>query len=179
MNSVQAKYDGRELAVDLIEQLSKLNQSISYSGSIKRFSDNGWNYLFGFRPEIKSSREDYNRYIVFIRIITDLLKDYGIHITNNGYAYIIDSVMILIDQKSLDLKFNNDVYPLVAFKYGISKTSVIEHNIRNAIQTACADYEKDPEANRMGVFGKRPTNREFLFYITTEVCQKMYDCLGE
>ena len=175
MNPVNPQLDGKQLAVSLIEQLSQLNQSISYPSTVKRFADNGWNYLFGYRPDIKTNRDDYNRYVIFMKSITELLNNFGIHVANNGYAYIIDAVMILIDQKNLDIKFNNDVYPLIAYKYGISKYSVVEHNIRNAIKTACADYEKDPEANCMGMFGKRPTNREFLFYLTAEVCRRMCD----
>ena len=75
-------------------------------------------YFFGFGGMRKTSKESYSRYALFIRTITRELNAFGIHISNNGYSYIIDSVLLIIDRRSLDLKLNTDIYPAVAAKYG-------------------------------------------------------------
>ena len=43
------------------------------------------------------------------------------------------AVMLIIDQRSMDIKLNNDIYPYVADKYDFNKASTVEHNIRNAV----------------------------------------------
>lgn len=137
----------------------------------------GWNYLYGISPEGITSREEYERYVVFMKTITDMLNDFGIRISNNGYSFIIDAVMIIFDRRCLDLRLNNDVYPYIAYKYNYRNGSVIEHNIRNAINSAYVDNQKNPGSNRMAIFRKRPTNKEFLFYVTDGVCHKMSEAV--
>lgn len=130
-------------------------------------------YLFGFSGDRRTSKEEYSRYVLFMKTITTILNDFGIHISNNGYSYIIDSVMVIMDLRSMDIRLSNDVYPHVARKYDFRKSTTIEHNIRNAIKSACLDYERNPGSNKMGIFGKRPTNKQFLLYVAEAVSRKM------
>ncbi|MBQ3291770.1 MAG: hypothetical protein IJH43_05290 [Mogibacterium sp.] len=137
------------------------------------FKQSERNYLFGFVPSARTNKESYNRYIVFMKAITEVLNDFGIHISNNGYSYIIDSVMLIMDLRTLDLRLKTDVYPVIARKYDFKKYTTIEHNIRNAIKSACLDNERHPGANKMDIFGRRPTNKQFLLYVTEYVSRKM------
>ncbi len=133
------------------------------------------NHLFSISSARRVPRESYSRYLSFMRIVTDVLNDFGIHISNNGYSYIIDSVMVILDLQSRDVRLNNDVYPNVARKYNFSKYTIIEHNIRNAIKSAYRDNEIKPGINKMGIFRKRPTNKRFLLYVADIVSRKMYE----
>ena len=44
--------------------------------------------LFGVSRFGGTSKETYSRYVMFLDDITEVLKEFGIHITNNGYSYI-------------------------------------------------------------------------------------------
>lgn len=138
------------------------------------FSQSG-NYLFSVSRHGIAQKEGYSAYVIFMSSITEILRDFGIHISNNGYSYIIDSVMIIIDLSSMDIKLNNDVYPFIANKYGFKNKTAVEHNIRNAIRSACLDNERNPGTNKMGVFRKRPTNKQFLMYVAEAVSRRMYE----
>ena len=146
--------------------------TMKYAPGIYR--QNG-NSLFSVSRYGGSNKEAYSRYVSYMRNITDVLKEFGIHISNNGYSYIIDAVMLIIDQRSMDIKLNNDVYPYVADKYEFSKTSTVEHNIRNAIRSACLDNERTPGINKMSIFGNKPKNKQFLMYVAEVVSRRMYD----
>lgn len=147
------------------------SMSVPYAHNL--FEQGERNYLFGYAAAGKTNKESYSRYIVFMNNITEVLNDFGIHISNNGYSYIIDSVMLIMDLKTLDLRLNSDVYPVIARKYNFERYTTVEHNIRNAIKSACLDNERSPGCNKMGIFGKRPSNKQFLLYVTEYVNRKM------
>ena len=139
------------------------------------FSYRGRNYLFGFAPSEKTSKGAYSQYLLFMKTITGILGEFGIHMSNNGYAFIIDAVMVITDMRSLDIRLNSDVYPYIAYKYEYKRYSSIEHNIRNAIRSAYRDNERHPGTNKMGIFERVPTNKQFLFYVTECVWRSMQD----
>ena len=157
---------------DLVIRLKEPELDIRTRVRNDRIKEPGRSYLFGAGSH-KLSREEYSRYVTFMNSITRKLNEFGIHINNNGYSYIIEAVMIIIDMKTLDIILRNDVYPYVALKHDYKRCSAIEHNIRNAIKSACLDYERNPGINNMGIFGKRPTNKQFLLYITECVYRDM------
>lgn len=143
-------------------------------GMFYRFpsSKNG-GFLFGVNPAAKVDRNTYRVYVSFINAITVVLKDFGICIKNNGYAYIIDAVMLIIDQNRLDIRLGSDIYPFIRIKYDLSSDAIVEHAIRNAIKSAYSRRHKDEGASRMLNYNKKPTNKQFLLTVTHEVCRKM------
>ncbi|MBQ6388370.1 MAG: hypothetical protein IJH90_01905 [Mogibacterium sp.] len=163
-----------DVMASLVNELSELNRKISITDRLTS-PVNSWDYLFGSKPSKRTSREEYKRYVVFMKTISQILSEFGIHMSNNGYTYIVDSVQVIYDRKTFDIRLSKDVYPFVALKYGYDKSTIIEHNIRNAIRSACLDNERKPGANRMGIFGKKPTNKEFLFYVADAVSFRMSD----
>lgn len=126
-------------------------------------------FLFGFDIEGSATAEEYRRYYIFLELINNVLREFGIHIGNNGYSYIVDSVKIIIDRKDCDIRLKSDIYPLIAVKYGVRNLDTVEHSIRNAINTAYNDCQRDPNANKMHIFNRRPTNKTFLKFIAQTV----------
>ena len=144
-----------EVLVDLINQLSEISK-----------------WLAG---EYTSIERAYNRYQSFYVPLSDALKDFGIRIEYNGYAYILEAVRIIIERNNLDLSLKTDVYPPIARKYHIRQTDSIEHNIRNAIGAAYRDNIKEPGSNMMGIFHRKPTSKQFLMYLADYVRRSMYE----
>ena len=77
----------------------------------------------------------------------------------------------------MNINLKNDVYPYVAIKNGVKDPATIEHSIRNALVAAYKLNESDVYCNSeiMGSFGKRPTNKEFLLYMTREVYRRLWN----
>lgn len=130
--------------------------------------------LFGFDMNGSASAEEYGRYYGFLETITSVLGEFGIHIGNNGYSYIIDAVKIIIDRKTYDMRLKTDIYPLIATRYRVTNQNAVEHSIRNAINIAYEDHIRDPQCNGMGIFSRRPTNKQFLVYVADTVTKFMY-----
>lgn len=116
----------------------------------------------------------YEKYQAFYIPVSAALKDFGIRLEYNGYAYILEAVRIIVDRNTFDIRLNTDVYPYIADKYNIRQSSCIEHNIRNAISVAYRDNEKKPGVNRMDIFDRKPTNKQFLMYVADCVRCSMY-----
>ena len=95
------------------------------------------------------------------------------HTTQKDDAYIIDAVMLIIDQNRLDIRLGSDIYPFIRIKYDLSSDAIVEHAIRNAIKSAYSRRHKDEGASRMLNYNKKPTNKQFLLTVTHEVCRKM------
>ena len=130
-------------------------------------------FLYGFNPAAKVDRKLYRRYVSFISAITEVLKDYDINIKNKGYAYIVDAVLFIMDQNKLDIRLNDDVYPLIRRKYNLKNTAIVEHCIRNAIKSAYLRCHRGPVNSRMKDHAKKPSNKQFILAITHEVTHKM------
>lgn len=77
-----------------------------------------------------------------------------------GRKYIIESIYLLMDL-NVYRGLTTEVYPRVAKKFNSSKPKV-ERSIRHAIEVA---WESDGEIEREKIWGKRPTNSEFLYGI--------------
>ena len=60
---------------------------------------------------------------------------------------------------------------------GIEDPDNIEHSIRNALIAAYRTYGEEACCNTsfMELFGKRPTNKEFLLCLTREVYRRLWD----
>jgi hypothetical protein len=138
------------------------------------------NGLFGIMPAGSLRREEYAKYVIFMKSTVEVLKEFGIHTNNNGYSFMIDAVSIIMDMNTFDIKLNNDVYPLIAFKHDRRGCeSMISHDIRNAIGAAYSDNMREPGTNRMDMFAKRPGNKKFLFAVTEAVCKRIIEAMSE
>ena len=126
-------------------------------------------FLFGYDMTMKPSGEELVAYCEFLRCCTTVLNEFGIHIGTNGYSYLIEAIKIIIDRERYDVRMKTDVYPLIAAKQGIRRNDPIEHSIRNAITTAYNDNLKSPGCNRMSIFVKKPTNKNFIIFASDEV----------
>lgn len=134
-------------------------------------------YMLNFDFRHASESEKYKLYMSVTKVIRELLRDCRINSCSKGYSYIQDCILAIIDQRDLNINFNNDVYPYVALKYGITDIRAIEHSIRNAILAAYRLYESDEE-NRSSImdhFERRPTNKMFVLHLTREVYRKLWD----
>lgn len=143
----------------------------------KRKSRRGDLFLFGFDLNNEATRQEYGKYYTYMNHIHSILNEFGIHIGNSGYTYIIDAVKIMIDRNDHSLRLKTDVYPLISEKYHTKNQSVVEHSIRNAINTAYRDHLIEPESNSMGFFTRRPTIKQFLKYLADATEQRMCESL--
>lgn len=148
-----------DVLTDLINQLSEISR-----------------WLAGEYTSIEGAR---NRYTAFYVPISDALKDFGIRIEYNGYAYILEAVRIIVERNTYDVRLKTDVYPPIAAKYHLKNCDTIEHNIRNAVNAAYRESLRDPGANMMGRFHRKPTNKQFLMYLADQVRHSMYTTSAE
>lgn len=168
-----------EALTALIGQLSELNNMLTEAQQGEQTDISGLTspFLFGFDIKRDSPGKDYGRYFTYMEIISSTLKEFGIRISNNGYAYISDALKLIIDRNSFDLRLKTDVYPMIAAKHHVRSCTAVEHSIRNAINTAYADNMRRPGINMMGVFDKRPTPKRFLLYVADAVQRSMCETL--
>lgn len=165
----------------IAEELSALNRHLSDDSSSADAADiiemppAGRNsFLFSFELNGAATSEEYMRYFEFLETITSVLDEFGIHIGNNGYAYIMDAIKIIIDRETYDMRLKTDIYPLIAARYRLRNLDTVEHSIRNAIGSAYSDYLRNPDTNRMGIFRKKPTNKQFLIFAADAVMKCVY-----
>ena len=134
-------------------------------------------YMLGIDYSDKAESEIYRCYVILLGVIREFLTECRININSKGYLYIQDSIIAIIDQRTMDIRFKTDVYPYVAFKYGVKDSSNVEHSIRNALVAAYKLNELDENHSSaiMSSFGRCPTNKTFLLYMTREVCRRLWD----
>ena len=130
------------------------------------------NWIAGDQKGLDSA---YERYQAFYIPVSAALRDFGIRLEYNGYAYILEAVRIIVDRNTFDIRLKTDVYPRIAAKYNIRQSTCIEHNIRNAINVAYRDNERNPGSNMMSIFDRKPTNKQFLMHVADCVRQSMYE----
>lgn len=167
-----------ELLNDLLNQVSRLNNSISSASRSNKYIYNRASYLFCRNPRDRVSKDEYKQYIAFSTAVTDILSDYGIDPSLSGYTYIEDAVMIIIDLNTFDLRLSNDVYPYIAQKHKLGNIDIVEHNIRNAIKGAYIRNSREPGINQMYEFEKNPGNKKFLFRVAELVYMRMCDVIN-
>ena len=148
-----------EVLVDLINQLSEISS-----------------WLAGEYTNIEGA---HNRYQSFYVPVSDALKDFGINVEYNGYAYILEAVRIIIERNTYDVRLKTDVYPPIVAKYHLKNADCIEHNIRNAVSAAYRDNIRTPGANKMSRFHRKPTTKQFLMFLADYVRHSMYSTSSE
>lgn len=163
----------KSVVTALLQELAKLNEQIDSNRNLSEIIKNSGIFLFGFNPSVKIDTDAYRKYVSFINAITKILEEFDINKRYNGYAYIIDAVMLIIDQNRLDIRLGDDVYPYIKEKYGLNSASLVEHNIRNAIKSSYVRYQKGKSISRMNLYNSKPTNKEFLVAVTHDVCRRM------
>ena len=136
-------------------------------------TDNRKKCLFGFDMSEPATAEDYARYFEFMDTASGVLRDLGIRIGSNGYTYILDSVKIIVDRDMRDIRLSTDIYPLIARRHRIRSYDSIEHSIRHSIGRAYSDQMYMGEKNLIRLFGRRPTNKQFLMYVADTVSRSM------
>ena len=144
-----------EVLVELVNKLAEISK-----------------WIAGEQPGLDAA---YEKYQAFYIPVSEALKDFGIRLEYNGYAYILEAVRIIVDRNTYDIRLKTDVYPHIAAKYNIRQPACIEHNIRNAIGVAYRDNERNPGSNMMNVFERKPTNKQFLMYVADSVRRSMYE----
>jgi|GEM_PF-2926068 len=159
----------------ILEELVKLNRQIIINSNLADTFKLSNSFLYGFNPHGKTEDPDsYKKHASFTNAITEALKEFDISIKNNGYAYIVDAVKLIIDQNRLDLKMSDDVYPHIKSKYKLKNIAIVEHNIRNAIKSAYNRCHEMGLSNRMRHFNKKPSNKKFLLMLSDEVRSRMF-----
>lgn len=95
-----------------------------------------------------------------------ILKEIGIPSNLNGYSYLVDAIIMIVNSENMDIKVCKEVYPVIAEKYNVSAYSV-ERCIRNAIEIG---FNRGNVKYLDELFGYtiekrkgKPTNTEFLF----------------
>lgn len=161
------------IIASLLNELTKLNGHISINTKLSELIKNSGIFLYGFNPAAKVEPDAYKKYVSFINAITHILDEFDINKKNNGYAYIIDAVMLIIDQNRMDLRLAKDIYPYIKIKYKLTNISTVEHNIRNAIKSAYKRCKNGTKNSRMIKYLHKPTNKEFLFTVAHDVCSRM------
>jgi hypothetical protein len=110
-------------------------------------------------------------FLVVNQINTNLFA-MGFSAKHTGYSYIVEALKIVIKRQGIVGSLNNEVYPLIAAKYGTTVSNV-ERNIRNAIVCAfnCYDLKNSftKGLNLFEFFNNRPTNREFICMYVEQV----------
>jgi hypothetical protein len=158
----------------ILEELVKLNRQIIINSNLADTFKLSNSFLYGFNPHGRTEDPDsYKKHASFTNAITEVLKEFDISIKNNGYAYIVDAVKLIIDQNRLDLKMSDDVYPHIRCKYKLKNIAIVEHNIRNAIKSAYNRCHELGLSNRMRHFTKKPSNKKFLLMLSDEVRSRM------
>ena len=158
----------RRMFSEILKKLNEFSKYMNDNGAgminsplIGRFS--------AFDPS--GMRVEYSRYVVLINTIYSIFNDSGINVKSRGYTFLKDAVCIVVDLGSMDVCLTKDVYPLIAKKYGAKELYTIEHNIRNAIDSAFISpgRQKLTKNNIMSGFESRPTNKEFILAASQKV----------
>ena len=161
------------LVKSLLEEIRRLNDILSEKNEKSELSKQSCIFLYGFNSKSKVAPDIYRKYVAFINNISAVLAEFGISVNNNGYSYIVDAVMLIIDQNSLDIKLRDDIYPHIKQKYSLNSSATVEHSIRNAINSAWKRCLVSNTANRMKSYEKKPSNKKFLYTVTQDVCSRM------
>ncbi len=103
--------------------------------------------------------------------VRKMLLDLGIPPHLKGYQFLCDCAEEILENRMALYSITKHVYPVVAQKYGIT-SSKVEIAIRNAIDVAFVN-SRNPAIQALFGSGrskkKRPTNAEFIAYLTERV----------
>lgn len=98
--------------------------------------------------------------------ISCILSNFGIATSLNGFTYLIDCIESHYECSDQEKSVTKETYPEVAKKHSSTVTRV-ERSIRNAINLAYRDYEKNKHKEVYGIIPlkvgkKKPSNKEFI-----------------
>ena len=130
------------------------------------------NYFYAFNPSVTTEKDQYLRSIRLINAIYDVLNEMNINIKSKGYTFMKDAICIITDLKRMDVCLSKEVYPLIADKYHLSGTYIIEHAICNAIKSAYRATCKGTD-DGSPVPDTPSTNKPFLLMATQEVSSRL------
>ncbi len=168
--NVLTQSDAR-LMKDLVRELNEFNGYMrAGAGPFGKDLRKG-NYFFAFNPAKSTDIETYKKNIRLMNAIDELLDENCINIKSRGYTYIRDAICIITDMRSTDICMTTDIYPNIAEKHGIENKSQVEHNIRNALNSAyrrCQNLcpERDCLINSPQ---EKPTSKRFLLKAAKEI----------
>ena len=80
-----------EVLVELVNRLAEISK-----------------WIAGEQPGLDAA---YEKYQAFYIPVSAALKDFGIRLEYNGYAYILEAVRIIVDRNTFDIRLKTDVYP--------------------------------------------------------------------
>ena len=155
-----------QLLTDLFREISDLGRHIKGKHS----------HNYAFDPIPKKDNESYHRNMKLMSVIHDLLSESCVNIKSRGYTYIRDAICIITDHGTYDVCLSKDIYPHIARKHAVKGIEKIDHNIRNAINSAYHRYRKSGRkgASLMDRFDSRPTPKQFLLHLKAEVDRRMH-----
>lgn len=160
-NTASADTEIRDMFFELLNKFGEFSEYVRNSGLLPACPDHEGSY-FAFDPEDVNDK-DYYRKLVLYNCINAVLNESGISVKSRGYTYLRDAICIVIDLKRLDICLTKEVYPLIVKKHKIKGKYIVEHNIRNAIEAAFLQAQRNGSyGSPMRSFDRRPTNKEFI-----------------
>lgn len=104
--------------------------------------------------------------------ITDILKDLGIPMSNLGFKYIKEALILTINGQTeiSGITKPGGLYELISEKHN-TKSSRVERAIRHAMETCFIKCDKDTIKKYFGNTSKL-TNRNFIAALSYEVTKK-------
>lgn len=170
----------------LIEELIKLLKDFNafLKGGVPPYGSTAslGNYFFAFNPSAKDDHGVYRRNMRLINTADDVLRENYFNVKSRGFTYIRDAICIITDLRTLDVCFEKEVYPLIAEKHEIGDPMKIEHDIRNALDSAYRRYcrNRGKETCVMDRFDSKPTNKPFILEAEMEVSERLLnECLND
>ena len=154
---------------DLLNEISELKKQIDRLMEINDIVNYFGKYPHVFNPNPIMDKAKLTENIHTVMCIHNILGEHGINIKSKGYSYILDAVCLMCDFGSTDICLDKEVYPIIAKKYKIKGTGLIEHNIRNAIGAAYNNKSNSNQKNEVWGFDTKPGNKLFLLHVMTKV----------
>ncbi|NLC67764.1 MAG: response regulator [Clostridiaceae bacterium] len=107
----------------------------------------------------------------------EFLYSYGILSRFRGYKYIKEAMFYIVNDPRSYRPFRKFLYPLIAEQFGTTPQKV-ETAIRNAIESvwkksACSDGSAAGSNNILKMFGKKPTNTQFIYTMANHIRSKL------
>jgi hypothetical protein len=160
---------------DLVKELNEFNSYVRAGASPFGREFTKGNYFYAFNPTKDTDASFYQQNIRLLGTISEVLDENCINIKNQGYTYLRDAICLIIDRKSLNICMIKDIYPYISDKHRTKSISIVEHSIRNSINSAyntCKNKYPDKDCF-MNSFEKRPTAKMFILRAVQEVSNRM------